>query len=536
MDSQKIKAVIIVFVAAIAALYLGVAAATEQVAAIAWIAAGLGLVFILALGKHVWILIPIGTAFNGGFSFIPGAPALWMLAVPLTATIFLARLCLRRGREFTWRWSLMDLCVAIHAILLAQSYIRNPVGFASIGLSAEMVGGRAYFVHGFCIAGYILLSMVRTNLDMVKKVVICMIFASLLDGFAVLIGAFVPAVAAVGLKFYSGFSFDSSMATTGADANNRVVEGKYVGEDLAKAAFSLYRPMSTFNPVNLLPFCMISFGIVAVLISGFRSVMGLMAIYFVVGSLLRRRLSDVIIGFVLSILAICLLMFTGTEHLPRGAQRVLSALPIPGLVSDEMKASGEDSTEWRVEMWMLALTTDRYIHNKMFGDGFGSRRDEMEAAIDAAYGDRRRLQGVDAQEMMMRRGSYHGFHVQTIRMVGYVGLFLTLVILGVFYRNAWKHIQYFRNHKDWGYVLYIGLPFLIFPFYAMLIFGDFSYAYPKYILMAGVLKMLWTIRADEAAATVAVTAAAEAPRRDRGLAKHPGRFIPRPRTLGNPGA
>ena len=521
MDSSKIKAILLAIVAAFAAVYLGVTAATAQTEAIFWVVSALFLIFLLALGKHVWVLIPIGTAFNGGINFIPGAPALWMVAVPLTAAIFLLRISLRRGSEFTWRWSLMDLCVTVHTILLAQSYIRNPVGFASIGLSSEMIGGRAYFVHGFCIVGYVLLSMVRTNLDVVKKVVLCMIFASLLDGFAILMGAFVPAIASVGLKFYSGFSFDSSMATTGADANSRVVEGKFIGEDLAKAAFSLYRPIATFNPLNFLPFCMITLGISAVLISGFRSVMGLMAIYFVVGSLLRRKLSDVVIGLVLGVLAICLLMFIGTEHLPRGAQRVLSALPIPGLVSDEMKASGEDSTEWRVEMWVLALTTDRYIHNKMFGDGFGSRRDEMEASLDAAFGDKRRMVGFDAQDMMMRRGSYHGFHVQTIRMVGYVGLFLTLVILGVFYRNALKHIQYFKNRKEWGYILYLGLPFLIYPFYAMLIFGDFNYAYPKYILMAGVLKMLWTIRAEESAAAAMVATTSKGPSKGSRLAVHP---------------
>jgi hypothetical protein len=106
---------------------------------------------------------------------------------------------------------------------------------------------------------------------------------------AVLIGTFIPAVAAVGIKFYSGFSFRAAYTGSGADiAEGRTIEGKEVGENLGQAAFTLFRPLSTLNPfMNILGFSMMSIGVFCVMISGFRSSMGMLAIFFVVCSLIR---------------------------------------------------------------------------------------------------------------------------------------------------------------------------------------------------------------------------------------------------------
>ena len=68
----------------------------------------------------------------------------------------------------------------------------------------------------------------------------------------------------------------------------------------------------------------------------------------------------------------------------------------------------------------------------------------------------------------------------------------------MFCRHAWSHIQYFRGRPEWGFVLFVCVPFLIYPFYAMLVFGDYSFGLPKYLIMAGFLKMLWNIRYAEA--------------------------------------
>jgi hypothetical protein len=499
MDSQKLKVFLIILLSAIAAIYLGVAAATAQVEAIAWVAGGLSIGFILALGKNVWLLIAAGAVLNGGLNMIPGSPAPWWLAMMVTGGIFALRFATRRTNEFTWRWNMIDLVILIHVAMLAQAYLRNPAGLSIFGGSDGMVGGKPYVIHGFAIICYVLLSMVRTDLRMFRIAVIVMICCAFFDGMTVLIGTFIPAVAAIGIQFYSGFSFRAATTGVGADvAEGRTIEGKAVGEDLGQAAFTLFRPLSTLNPLNYVGFLMMVIAVVTVTISGYRSSMGLLAIYFIVCSLIRRRFADVFASIALGIIAICVLFFVGTEKLPKAGQRILSVLPIPGLVDETIAQNAGRSTEWRVEMWMLALTTDRYIFNKWLGDGFGMRKDEMDAMIDSAFGDKRGMHGMDQQEAMMSRGSYHGFHVQTIRMTGYVGLALTLVILAVFWRQAWSHIQYFRGRPEWGFILFVCVPFLIYPFYAMLVFGDYRFGFPRVIIMAGFLKMLWNIRYAEA--------------------------------------
>ena len=499
MDSQKLKIILVFVLSAFAAVYLGVAAATAQTVAILWVAGILGVVFVLALGKNIWLLIAAGAVLNGGLNFLPGSVPPWWLAMMVTGGIFTLRFAMRRTHEFTWRWNTMDLVILLHIAMLAQAYLRNPAGLSIFGGSDGMVGGKPYVVHGFSIICYVLLSMVRTDLRMFRIAVIVMICCAFFDGMAVLIGTFIPAVAAIGIQFYSGFSFRAATTGIGADvAEGRTIEGKEVGENLGQAAFTLFRPLSTLNPLNYVGFFMMVIAVFTVTISGFRSSMGLLAIYFIVCSLIRRRFADVFASIALGIFTICVLFFVGTEKLPKAGQRILSVLPIPGLVDETIAQNAGRSTEWRVEMWMLALTTDRYIFNKWLGDGFGMRKDEMDAVIDSAFGDKRAARGLDNQEVLMRRGSYHGFHVQTIRMTGYVGLLAVLILLGVFWRHAWSHIQYFRGRPEWGFVLFVCVPFLIYPFYAMLVFGDYRFGFPRMIIMAGFLKMLWNIRYAEA--------------------------------------
>lgn len=498
MDSNKLKIILIATIAGIAAVYLGIAAATAQLEAIAWVMGALGLVAVLALGKNIWMLIPIGLAFSGGLNFLPTSPRLAWLAMFVTIVMFALRFLLRKTDEFTWRWNLLDLGILLHLIALAQAFIRNPVGLSVLG-SSDTIGGKPYFIHAFAVICYILMGMVPGNLRAIRLVVILMICASLFDGAVSLIGSFVPAIAAIGIQFYSGFSFTAAYTGEAKDVSEgRVTEGKQLGESLGAAAFTIWRPLAALNPLNIIPFAMLSLAGIGIAVSGFRSVAGMIAIYFIVGSILRRKFADVAVALMAAVLAICFMAFVGLDKFPNGVQRVLSVLPIPGLVDENIKEFAQQSSEWRFEMWRLALTSDRYIHNKLFGDGFGMRADELAAQIDAAFGDKRKVIGMDSQDVMLERGSFHGFHVQAVRMSGYFGLLMALICLGIFLHHALSHIRYFRGRPEWGFILYICTPFLIYPFYAMLVFGDYRFGFPEYLVLAGFLKMLWNVRHAEA--------------------------------------
>lgn len=499
MDSSKIKAVLIVVFAAFTALYLGIAAATAHMEAIAWVVGALGLAFVLALGKHIWILIPLSLAMAGGINALPGAPLPSWLATAAAGTMLVIRFLMRRSDTFAFRLNALDFAILLQLLVVAQAYVRNPTGLSILGDS--VVGGKPYIIFAFAIIGYALLSSIKTEMPVIKTLVIGFLLVAIADGALTLLTQISPAFASLTLRFYSGADFGAAMEGTEIDtASMRVTGGMILAKTLGLAAFTLYRPITTLNPLRIVRFTMIISALVLVMLSGFRSILGIILIYAVVGTIVRKRYGDLVIGGFVAILGLALIMGTGaTRVLPFGAQRILSVIPFVD-VEDQARENAEDSSEWRFEMWRLALFTDRYIRNKLLGDGFGYSSAELRAALDSAMGDQRMLGGANQQDVMLAKGSYHGFHVETIRFTGLFGLIAALVTMGIFFSYALSLIRYYRGREEFGYVLFICMPYLIYPFYYMLVFGSYRNAFPVILAGAGLLKILDTIRVRELAA------------------------------------
>lgn len=499
MDSSKLKVLLVVIFAAFAAVYLGIAAATAQMEAIAWVAGALLIVFVLALGKHVWVLIPIALQLGGVVNLLPGTPTPWWGAVAVVGIIFTMRFLLRT-RDFQVRITWLEFAIFLQIIAVAQAFARNPTGLGMLG--GDLVGGTPYFIFGFSFIAFALLSVVKTDLRVVKWVVIFSILMAVLDGGLMLVSLFLPSLAAAILPIYSGVSFASATGSGGAvDASETRLPGaKNIGRSLGFAAFTLFRPITTLNPLRPIGFLLMISSVGLILVSGFRSALAQIAIVAIVSSIIRRKPLDVIICGVLASLALIFIVVSGqVQKLPFGAQRILSVLPIN--VRQDVRDNAEGSSEWRFEMWKLALTTDRYISNKWLGDGFGYRADEQALMMNAALGTSRTFTSEqEIQDLMMAKGSYHGFHVEAIRMTGVFGLLCALIALGIFFRYAWIQIQYFRGRPEWSYILWICIPFLIHPFYLMLIFGAYRHGFPSILVAAGMLKVLDNIRVNELAA------------------------------------
>lgn len=497
MDSSKLKVILVIVFAAFAALYLGIAAATAQLEAIAWVAGALLVVLVLALGKHVWVLIPISLQLAGNINFIPGSPAPWWGAVGIVGVLFTMRFLLRQ-HNFQFRLTWLDFALLLQVIAVGQAFVRNPTGISILG--GDVVGGKPYIIFGFAFAAFALLSVIRTDLKVIKWVVILSVLMSFIDGGLMLVSVVIPTFAAAVIPIYSGVSFGAAVsgAEVGDTSDTRLVGAKDIGKSLGLAAFTLFRPITCLNPLKPIRFLLMVSSLGLVFLSGFRSVLFLLAVVAVTSSLVRRRLLDVVICGILGLLALSLLVVTDTvQKLPFGAQRILSELPVN--VRPDARDAATKSSDWRFEMWKLALTTDRYISNKWLGDGFAFRADELAAIQEATFGTARTFSANKAQDLMMAKGSYHGFHVETIRMTGVFGLLCALIGLGIFFRYAWLQIQYFRGRPEWGYILWICIPFLIHPFYLMLVFGAYKSGFPQIIVAAGILRLLDNIRVRELA-------------------------------------
>jgi hypothetical protein len=172
-------------------------------------------------------------------------------------------------------------------------------------------------------------------------------------------------------------------------------------------------------------------------------------------------------------------------ELPLPAQRALSFLP--GNWKYEVVQDAKGSTDWRVEMWKRALTSDRYIENKLLGDGFGFRQLDMQRL------ERINMNGENyeaTQEAMMLAGNYHSGPVSAIRYVGVVGLILYyafIIALAIYakrvIRSCWK-TPFFVP------ALFFCLPVFFHPFFYTFIFGAFQNGIVESIFAFGCLKML----------------------------------------------
>jgi len=168
-------------------------------------------------------------------------------------------------------------------------------------------------------------------------------------------------------------------------------------------------------------------------------------------------------------------------------------------VGSNVKQASEASSAIRFRMWRLALSSDRYIKNKWLGDGFQISRDELTARNNFRFGVGARTGGMKQEEMLMAMGSYHGFHVETIRFTGAAGLLAETLALIAFARSAGANVRYFRHHAEWGYVLFVCIPFLIQPLWHWLVWGAYRSEFPTWLALAGMVKLLDVIRQREVA-------------------------------------
>lgn len=525
MESSQIKGLFIIVIAALLAIYLGIAAATAQTEAVAWVVGLAGVVFVLALGKNVWILLPATLGLQGTINFLPGSPPPWTLFTGVVVGMFIIRFALHR-QDFIWRFSWLDAAVLLQLAAVGQAFVRNPTGLMVMG--GDTAGGKPYFLFGIAVIAYFCLALARPNERMIRWAIISGIALFILDGAILTISDWMPAFASLVIPIYSNVNLATAYGQEMVTDLSTVRGGvgfSQLGRGLALPVLCMARPLMTLNPLKPHLFVPLMVGSGLVLLSGYRSVIAYLAVTYIVVALLRRKVVDVVVVGFAGFLALAIILATGTvQNLPFGAQRVLSVLPVE--VDSTAARDADQSTEWRVEMWKLALGTDDFIRNKWLGDGFALSSREMKAILERAAGYENYMNS--SQEQALAKGSYHGFHVETIRFTGVLGLVLALVLMIVAFRCACRLIRLFRGDPLFPYVIFVAIPFLIYPFWAMLIFGAYRAEFPQFIAMAGLLKMIENFAIAKNAARVPLpdtSSEQAAPRAVRNLPFPEGRGI-----------
>lgn len=473
-------------------LIIGQFAATDQTSAILiGIVIVAGMVF-FSLGKNAWLLLPLTAAFSHPVSGLPGGFALRDILIG-AVTVFLFFRWLGKRFRVRFRFGALEFILLIQYLFVLQVYLRNPAGLAILG--SDTVGGRPYIEITIAAFSFLILATQVVSLQMVKRASYFLLFGGLASAMIELFAALVPGVGIYIARVYriasTGFvvaGLSGSTAGSGEYSLQRRTYLFWVVKPLFGWLMAIARPLQVFNPLR--PFMVIGFLIViaAVFASGFRSLIVWCGFMYIAASFAHRKAIDIFVAAGIGISAIILAIGGNGQlfDLPMTAQRSLSFLP--GEWDPVAKNDAKASTDWRLEMWEVVLTSDQYIENKTFGDGYTLNPDDL------AFQERMQSTAVISDDMLqehfMRSGDYHSGPIQTVNRVGYIGLIALTIGFVVFARSAWGTIRRAEGSEYFVPALFVGLPVLVYPFFFYLVIGGHAQALQLMCFHGGLLRLL----------------------------------------------
>ncbi|MGJ8642790.1 MAG: hypothetical protein ACSHX9_05240 [Luteolibacter sp.] len=477
----------VLIAATFAAVYLGIAAATAQLEAALWVVGGITLTICVALGTRIWLLLPF--AMSIGLSLpLPGNFSTVFL-VHILIIGFSTLQFLTRRLPINFKFTELEGWALLFLICVAQAYFRNPVGLNIFG--SDTVGAKPYAVLGMTALIGLLITSLRINPTDLRWWVRITMIASIGNFCLGLLAKFVPAAGMVlGASFSNDVSIDdpADRRVIDQDAASRVSFVRVLTLNLANWISSRISPLkAAFHPIWA---PLIIFTLVGGAFSGFRSHLAFIALTYFIGVCYRGGFPQVVISCVIGAVALTVMALTNLIYpFPPNVQRALTTLP--GTWEQRYKDDAKQSTEWRTEIWIEALTSEKYIRNKILGDGLGMTSSQLRQIIELKDKHAQGVSGFDYhREAILVNGDYHSGPVQTIRACGYLGLLV--LIIGIFRVAVHAHRQILRSRGTEWYptVLFICNTYLWFPLAWIFVFGSFTGGASGLIIGAALIRLL----------------------------------------------
>ncbi|MFZ4387789.1 MAG: hypothetical protein ACOYOI_06465, partial [Chthoniobacterales bacterium] len=374
------------------------------------IAAVIGVLIVISivfgLGKSIYILIPICWGLTGKINVLPLPFNMFQLLAIMASGLLIADLIFKRSTKKT-PFEMVDLWIATNLLYILIGFCINPVGVAAIGGSVR-VGGKPYIDLILGCMVYLMLSRFRITPRLSAKIPKWVLAVAAFGMIAGAIGLFLPSVGEKLAPFYSTFSpgivLDPGSQRDVTTGTTRLGFMMVMGGQLIRYVVSEINPTQLLNPHYISKLLAFVAGIIMIMLSGFRSALTNSFLLTLLSTILRERLVGVAkIIFILFFFALLGVSLSYTSfRLPYTFQRTLSFLP--GDWDIDAVEDAKDTSEWRFEMWRMALTSDKYIKNKLLGDGFGFLRQDYERGLAIMYGQEK-LNASDAkQEMFLLDG------------------------------------------------------------------------------------------------------------------------------------
>ena len=453
------------------------------------VAVGVSITAALAIGKNYWMLIPIMGSLAGSISVLPVPFSYSELGAIGAIALYCVHIAFKKS-TFGFKTNLVDFLIILNIAWLVVAYARNPIGFRFSG--GDTMGGRDYFKVMIAFGSYVVLANSLVSPKLAKKLPYILVVPGIIMGLFLAATQYVPSLGRIVYPFYGAVSIqDFAYFASGGEEASRITAFADVGKSLTILLCALFPPVSLVLPGYPVRFGAFALACFAVLISGFRNAVISIAAYVSIGTGLRQRWSDFWLFAGIGLLAICLVVLLQASgfSLPYTVQRSLSFIPFVDWDSKAVIA-GENSKQWRYEMWDAAWNTDKYIKNKLLGDGFGFSAADFNAIMDVELGGGTGFIGGADQEAWLVRGSFHSGPLSTIRFVGIIGLLLFTAAMLAMAANAFKLVNATRGSPFFPWAVFTAIPVIYLPFEYYAIFGAYNSAFPTMILTAGYMKLL----------------------------------------------
>ena len=485
MNQNKIKIAITIGITLILSLYLGVGAASAQGEVLKVTGGAVLIAIILVFGRRIWLLVPLTMLSSLSFRWMPGQ---WRAAdlAYIVVTFGCVLLFLSRNIDYRIRLRFIHFFAVIVILTVVQTYLRNPVGLAVFGSSS--VGGRAYFTFAIAVMMCLLFSFLRVpwrELFTMRKY-------ALIGGVFTVIAQWLSYVPGLGLPlaFALGTGVQALAESSSSGSASRNIAGMDSAKVFSKVTISYVNPVSAmfFNRWTFI----ILLAVFGSLVSGFRSQVAGALMVLGVGVIYWQGIR----AFILAVLAgalslMCLAIVNLMLPLPAEVQRSLSFLP--GTWEERYANEGAESTDWRVEMWEEALFSERWIKNKIIGDGLGLTKEELalQEAMREGGVNSSELGGLSSQQVsFLINGSYHSGPVSFVRTTGYVGLGIFAIGLLAVAISSHRLLRSLKGSPYFGVAALVCIPAIIHPITFFFIFGTFSGDISIFFLNVGFLCFL----------------------------------------------
>lgn len=452
LNARSIQGIVAIALGLFLAIWLGMALVTNQFETLLKIAGAAMLLTSAFLGRKIWLLFIFFTSMNVMLYR-------WIGTVEFGQALFIgfsALLFLMRKLHYRLRFGELEFWALLIIACIVQAYLRFPVGLNIFG--SGNVGGRPYVV----IALYIVSAFILSCLIVPPNEIKWALRLSIIGGF---LG--IP----LQMARYGNLA-SAAEEVMDLGSGQRIPSFSTLSTVLARWLSSRISPLKAcLHPLWAL---VLLFTVALAAASGYRNTVANVGFIFLVaicyhGGLRSFLASLLLAAFGLGLLAIVNLNFP----LPGNLQRALS--PLPGTWEERYIKGGEASTDWRTTMWKEALTTDKWIHNKILGDGIGIKIEDLTRMVGLESGNSSTAGGglSNQQEQMMILGAYHSGPLHSIRMTGFVGLIILL--LAMIRTAVHAHRQILRcKGTEWAAVaIFFGIPLIAQPFLFTLVFGEY---------------------------------------------------------------